>query len=153
LRESGAGLVYADAVGHPRIDYQRGSIRDNFDFGPLVALSVPVCRAVEREVQPRDWRWGGLYDLRLRLSERYAIVHIAEPLYAATAVDTRPTEQKQFDYVDPKNREYQIGMEQIATEHLKRIGAFIEASFRKPARPADPGSGVLASVVIPVRNR
>lgn len=148
IRDSGAGLVYSDAAGHPRIDYQTGSIRDNFDFGPVMAISTRAARAVDLS----DWRWGGLYDLRLRLSEKYPIVHIAEPLYSASAADSRPTGQKQFDYVDPRNRDYQIEMERIATGHLKRIGAFLEPSLRRPERPAS-GSGAFASVVIPVRNR
>src|SRR5262249_28762037 len=132
-------------------DYQIGSIRDNFDFGPVVAVSIPAARAVMAESTP-GYRWGALYDLRLRLSERHAVVRIPEPLYAASVADSRPTGQKQFDYVDPKNREYQIEMEQIATEHLKRIGAWLEPQFKfVPAAAAD--FPVRASVVIPVRNR
>src|SRR5207249_2476680 len=104
----GAGWVYSDSIGHPRIDYQRGSIRDNFDFGAVVA--VPV-RAV---AELTESRWGGLYDLRLRISEKLPIVRIPEPLYAASVQDSRPSGEKQFDYVDPKNREYQVEMESIA---------------------------------------
>ena len=90
IRDSGAGWVYADAFGHPRIDYQRGSIRDNFDFGPIVGVSV---RAARQSGIDRDWKWGGLYDLRLRLSEKYPIVRIPEPLYGASTIDARPTGQ------------------------------------------------------------
>src|SRR5690348_10858461 len=109
MTDTGAGLVYADAVGHPHVEYQLGSIRDNFDFGAVIAVSVPAAR----KVQLGEWRWGALYDLRLRLSESFPIVHIAEALYAAAEADTRPTGEKQFDYVDPRNRDYQIEMEQI----------------------------------------
>ena len=149
IRDDDAGWVYADAVGHPRIDYQAGSIRDNFDFGPIVAVSVHAARLAGIDAR---WRWGALYDLRLRISEKHAIVRIPEPLCEASVADKRPTGLKQFDYVDPRNRDYQIEMERIATEHLKRIGAWLEPRFEKvPAAPeAFP---VEASVVIPVRNR
>jgi hypothetical protein len=111
LEESAAAMVYADAVDRPRIDYQIGSIRDNFDFGPLLAISVKRARAVELG----DWRWGGLYDLRLRLSESHPIVRVPEPSYAATVADKRPTGEKQFDYVDPRNRDGSGGKVQPPT--------------------------------------
>jgi len=149
IRETGAGWVYADAVGHPRIDYQGGSIRDNFDFGPLVAVSVPAAREAEID---GSWKWGALYDLRLRISEKHAIVRIPEPLYSASAIDSRPAEQKQFDYVDPRNRDYQTEMERIATAHLKRVGAWLQPRFKNIPRPAE-AFPVKASIVIPVRNR
>jgi glycosyl transferase family 2 len=148
IRETGAGWVYADAVGHPRIDYQRGSIRDGFDFGPVVAVSVEAARQSGID---STWKWGGLYDLRLRISEKYAVVRIPEPLYSASTLDARATGEKQFDYVDPRNRDYQIEMERIATAHLKRIGACLPPQFAEvPGAEKFPNK---ASVVIPVRNR
>jgi hypothetical protein len=151
IRETGAGLVYSDAVEHPRIDYQLGSIRDNFDFGPLIAISVKAAREADLD---RLMNWGGLYELRLRLSERYPIVRIPEPLYTADALDTRTSGQKQFDYVDPRNREYQIEMEKIATEHLKRIGAYLRPGSQVRYVPvAKEDWPTRASVIIPVRNR
>jgi hypothetical protein len=149
VRETGAGWVYADAVGHPRIDYQLGSIRDNFEFGPVICVSVKAARQAGIGA---GWRWGGLYDLRLRISEKQPIVRIPEPLYSASALDARPSGQQQFDYVDPRNRDYQLEMEQIATAHLKRIGAWLAPRFEKVAGAAD-AFPVKASVVIPVRNR
>jgi hypothetical protein len=149
LIDSGAGLVYADATGQPRVDYQIGSIRDNFNFGPVVAISIPAAKQVEIA----EWRWGALYDLRLRISEKFPIVRIAEPLYTASDPDTRSTGQKQFDYVDPRNRDYQIEMEQIATAHLRRIGAFLKPRTHRPnSSDARPG-GNTATVIIPIRNR
>jgi Glycosyl transferase family 2 len=149
MRETGCGWVYADAVGHPCVDYQRGSIRDGFDFGPVVGVSVPAARCSEID---GAWKWGGLYDLRLRISENHAVVRIPEPLYEASMLDTRPTGEKHFDYVDPRNRDYQIEMERIATAHLKRIGAWLEPHFDKVASGGEKFP-VKASVVIPVRNR
>ncbi len=149
LRETGAGWVYADAAGHPHIDYQVGSLRDGFDFGPVVGVSVPVAR--ESGVESA-WKWGGLYDLRLRISAKHPIVRIPEPLYSASIVDQRPTDQKQFDYVDPRNRDFQSEMERIATAHLKRIGAWLPSKFEEVPYVAQTFP-VTASVVIPVRNR
>ena len=149
VRETGAGWVYADAVGHPRIDYQRGSIRDGFDFGPVVAVSVQAARQSGID---STLKWGSLYDLRLRISEKHSIVRIPEPLYSASTLDARPTGQKQFDYVDPRNRDYQIEMERIATAHLKRIGAWLQPRFERVPATAETFP-VKASVVIPVRNR
>jgi hypothetical protein len=148
MRDSGAGWVYSDAVGHPRIDYRPGSLRDTFDFGPVVAISVPAAR--EAGLEP-GLRWGGLYDLRLRLSERTPIVRIPEPLYAASA-DARASGQAMFDYVDPRNRDYQIEMEHVATRHLERIGALLPPRFL-PVPDRSAAFPVTASVVIPVRNR
>ena len=149
MRETGAGWAYADAVGHPHIDYQRGSIRDSFDFGPLIGVSVQAAR---QAAPGGGWKWGGLYDLRLRISEKHPIVRIPEPLYSASAMDTRPTGQKQFDYVDPRNRDYQIEMERIATAHLRRIGACLEPRFEK-VPDSSVKFPVKASIIIPVRNR
>ncbi len=148
IRDTAAGWVYADAAGHPRIDYQRGSIRDGFDFGPVVAVSVPAARQSGID---GTWKWGALYDLRLRISETHPILRIPEPLYGASMLDARTTGEKQFDYVDPRNRDYQIEMERIATAHLKRIGACLQPHFEQvPIAETFP---VKASVVIPVRNR
>jgi hypothetical protein len=149
IREAEAGWVYADAAGHARIDYQPGSIRDAFDFGPIVGVSAKAARQAGLD---GGWRWGGLYDLRLRISEKHSIVRIPEPLYSASIIDARLTGQKQFDYVDPRNRDYQIEMERIATAHLKRIGAWLRPDFEE-VPPAAERFPVKASVVIPVRNR
>ena len=164
--DSGAALVYSDfrerngaevtgeVVDHPLIDYQLGAIRDNFDFGSVVLLSREAVVKALRDhggISP-DIRWGGLYDLRLKLSINSTIFRIPEPLYTRAAADLRASGEKIFDYVDPRKRDYQIEMEKIATEHLERIGARLEPRF------ADlPESGeefpVKASVIIPVRNR
>jgi GT2 family glycosyltransferase len=146
MRETGAGWIYSDSTGHPRIDYRPGSIRDNFDFGPVVAVPVKLISNLT------PTRWSGLYDLRLRISETHSLVRIPEPLYTASVADTRPSGQRQFDYVDPKNREYQLEMESIATAHLKRIGAWLEPRFESVPAPVE-SFPVRASIVIPVRNR
>ena len=149
LRDTGAGWAYSDAVGHARIDYRPGSLRDTFDFGPVVAVRVAEARAAG--VEP-GLRWGALYDLRLRLSERAPVVRVPEPLYAAAPAETRPSGEAQFDYVDPRNRDYQAEMEKVATSHLARIGALLPPRF-EPAPSSGEVFPVRASVVIPVRNR
>lgn len=149
MRDAGAGWVYSDAFGHARIDYRAGSLRDTFDFGAVVAVSVPLAR--EAGVAP-GLRWSALYDLRLRLSERAPVVRVPEPLYAAGPLETRPSGEAQFDYVDPRNREVQVEREKVATEHLARIGALLPPAFA-PVPPCDEPFPVTATVVIPVRNR
>ena len=172
--DSGAGLVYADfkdevdqeLSDHPLIDYQLGSIRDNFDFGPLLLVSKRASSAAlaGHGVLGEQLNWGGFYDLRLKLSIDSSILRIQEPLYTRTAFDRRASGERQFDYVDPGRRDYQIEMERIATEHLKRIGAYLAPEFlSRPRIGALISSGspphidqefpVRASVIIPVRNR
>ena len=133
---------------HPLIDCQKGALRDDFDFGSvLVFRSASFKRAVR--TMEEDYRWGALYDLRLRMKK---IVHINEYLYTEIETDNRKSGEKQFDYVDPKNREVQIEMERVCTEHLKRIGAYLEPNFKEPELSAGEFP-VTASVIIPVFNR
>lgn len=160
--ESRAGLVYSDfkdAVGgelidHPLIDYQLGSARDNFDFGAAYLISRCAAQAAINNHGRIDQqlRWAGLYDARLKLSIDSTVLRIPEPLYTRVPADTRASGQRQFDYVDPRQRAYQVEMEQVATEHLKRIGAYLAPEFKSVPR-SEREFPVRASVVIPVRNR
>ena len=149
--------VVMDAEGapqrkrHPLIECQKGALRDDFDFGSvLVFRSASFKRAVR--AMDADYEFGALYDLRLRMKK---IVHINEYLYTVIESDNRKSGEKQFDYVDPRNRAVQIEMEKICTAHLKRIGAWLEPKFRDPdISDFDVTSfPVTASVVIPVFNR
>lgn len=160
--DSGAGLLYSDfrqrngeeVADHPLIDYQIGSIRDNFDFGSVLLLSrqaVDVALRNHGEIS-HEIQWGGLYDLRLKLSIDSQLLRIPEPLYTRNLMDDRASGEKIFDYVDPRKRDYQIEMEQIATAHLQRIGAWLEPDFAVVSA-ADRNFPVKASVIIPVRNR
>jgi hypothetical protein len=164
--DSGAGLIYSDfrdddgdPVDHPLIDYQSGSIRDSFDLGPLVFVSRRAFDAASARHGRADasLRWGAMYEQRLKISIDSQILRIPEPLYSRMPTDPRTTGERQFDYVDPRQREYQLEMERIATEHLKRIGAFIDpASLNRGSRSQTLVKGsfpVRASIVIPVRNR
>jgi len=160
--DSGAGLVFSDfkdqvdgqLTDHPLIDYQPGSIRDTFDFGGIFLISKRAADAAVRVHGRMDdhLRFAGIYELRLKLSIGSTIVRIPEPLYTRFPADRRATGERQFDYVDPRQREYQIEMEQACSEHLKRIGAYLAPQFQTPVRDAQVFP-VKASVVIPVRNR
>ncbi len=161
LLETGSPFVYCHyleeaaegMVEHATIDYQLGSVRDGFDFGPVIALSLDAIRLAEQRFGPlSDSSCGALYDLRLRLSVAALPLRVPECLYACRRLEHRPTGQQQFDYVDPRNREAQEQMERIVTDHLKRIGAWLEPQF-DPVPGCRDDYPVLASVVIPVRNR
>lgn len=160
--ETGASLAFADFADehpdggtspHPLIDYQPGSIRDDFDFGPFLVLDR---HALERVRAGLDHtaaeRFGGLYDLRLRLSELGPVVRLSEPVGRRPPHDVRTSGEKNFDYVNPRLRDYQVEMERIATAHLARIGALIPPPTAALA-PEHDAFPVTASVIIPVRNR
>ena len=159
--DTNADMLYADHyryVGgerkkHPLIDCQKGALRDDFDFGSVMVFRTSSFRKAVREMS-EEYTWGALYDLRLRMKN---IVHINEYLYTEVETDDRKSGEKQFDYVDPRNRQVQIEMEKICTEHLKRIGAWLAPNFKSVSLPerSDYSSldGVLASVIIPVFNR
>lgn len=159
--ETGSTVVYSDyredgpqgLVTHPTIPCQLGSIRDNFDFGPLQAIYMGCVRDAEARFGPlMDTEYGAWYDLRLRLSALSLPVHVPEPLYHCRKLDARPSGQQLFDYQDPRHRASQLEYERIATEHLRRIGAYLQPQFA--ALPAGGGKfPVEASVIIPVRNR
>jgi len=160
LSETGAGMVYADfytvngkQIPHPVNDYQLGSVRDNFDFGQLQMYSARAARsAVKKYGTLANVRSGALYDLRLKVSVDHQLFHIREYLYSVIETDARKSGEKQFDYVDPRNQEVQKELERVATDHLKRINAYLAPQFRKIPKSADTFA-VDASVIIPVRNR
>lgn len=162
--ETGAGLVYADYAelengvisDHPVIDYQEGSIRDDFDFGPLILMETAAARhALKKYGAIPSCRWTGWYDLRLKISVRRELFHLPERLSLVAKAGRKQAGKSGrdgFSYVDPQNRDFQRECEDMATAHLKRTGA-----WRKPACRDIPVSAqpfpVEASVVIPVRNR
>lgn len=157
--DAAAGMVYADhynVVGGKRanapvIDYQMGSLRDDFDFGSVLVFNAAVFKNAVAEID-RDYEFAGLYDVRLKISRVAPIEHINEYLYSDVELDTRKSGEKIFDYVDPKNRGVQIEMEEACTAHLKAVGGYLAPEFEK----IEFGKGNFeyeASVIIPVRNR
>lgn len=157
--DSAAGMVYADhynVVGDvrsnaPVIDYQKGSLRDDFNFGSVLMFRSSALKTAVGKIT-KEYDFAGLYDVRLKLTQDAELVHINEYLYSDVELDTRKSGEKIFDYVDPKNRGVQIEMEQACTEHLKSIGGYLEPKFEKIEFSAGDFE-YEASVIIPVRNR
>lgn len=157
--DSEAAMVYADyytvtdgvRANTPVIDYQQGSLRDDFSFGPLMLFDTKAMKEAAAGID-KDYKYAGLYDFRLRLSRIAPLVHINEYLYTQVKFPEATKGEAHFAYVDPKNRGVQIEMEQACTEHLKAVGAYLEPVFEPVA--FDQGDFEYeASVIIPVRNR
>ena len=158
-KSSGAGMVYSDYFEqkegalkpHPVIEYQDGSLRDDFDFGSLLLFRTDAfVEAASR--MDEEYELAGLYDLRLKVSQNYKLVHLPELLYTELELDTRKSGEKMFDYVDPRNRFKQIEMEKACTAHLKVVGAWLAPKFKEIAFSAGKFE-YEASVIIPVWNR
>ena len=159
-QDTGAAMVYSDRfcflggklVEAPVIDYQQGSLRDDFDFGGVQLYRTDALKeAVSR--MDADYQFAALYDLRLKVSQKGSLVHINEYLYYEWESDTRQSGEKLFDYVDPRNRAVQIEMEKACTEHLKAIGGYLEPEFEKVDFSQGGDFEYEASVVIPCKNR
>jgi Glycosyltransferases involved in cell wall biogenesis len=159
IEDTGAGMLYADCYKikdgkrqmHPLIDYMEGSLRDDFDFGSLLLYRTSALKDAIA-CMDSDYRYAALYDLRLKISEKYRLFHLPEFLYTESETDNRLSGEKQFDYVDPKNKDVQIEMEQACTHHLKAIGGWLKPEFRQVSF-IEERFPVEATVVIPVRNR
>ena len=157
--DTGAVLTYADhffemegkVIQAPVIDYQEGSLRDDFDFGSVLLVRTSALKEAASGMNV-DYEYAGLYDLRLRLSRLGRLEHINEFLYYEVETDTRKSGEKQFDYVDPRNRAVQIEMEKACTDHLKAVGGYLEPVFDDVSFD-DDGFEYEASVIIPCRNR
>lgn len=155
---TGALLLYSDfydliddkRTAHPVIDYQFGSLRDDFDFGPLMLFNSEAFKSIVEE-EKTDFLFAGLYDIRLKLSKKASPLRIGEFLYTRVETDTRKSGEKLFDYVDPKNRAYQIEMEMACTSFLKSINGYLKPDFKPVSFNGE--FKVEASVIIPVRNR
>ena len=155
-----AGMIYADHYNlaadgtrsdAPVIDYQMGSLRDDFNFGSVILFRTESLKAAANMMKA-DYQAAGFYDLRLKIAEKFRIEHINEYLYSEVELDTRKTGEKLFDYVDPKNRASQIEMEQAATEYLKEVGGYLKPGF-KDIDITEGEFPVEMTVMIPVRNR
>ena len=159
LVDNQCSMVYSDynevknnkLSQHPTIDYQLGSVRDDFDFGSLLMFHSPCFKAAVSQIKD-NYKYAALYAVRLFVSRISRIQHIKEYLYTEIEDDLRLSGEKQFDYVNPRNREVQIEMEKVFTDHLKEIGAYLpprtqKVNFRQVAFETE------ASVIIPVKNR
>lgn len=158
--DTGALMVYADHYvvkdgireAHPLIDLQEGALRDDFDFGTVTLVRTEVLREFT-ERQSREYEYAALYAFRLYMQRKGLIFHLNEYLYTSEMLDMRKSGEKQFDYVNPRNREVQIEMEQAVTEHLTIIGALVDNKKYKEPQFTLGNFPVEASVIIPVYNR
>ncbi len=161
-RQTDAGILYADhyavrggeTTKAPVIDYQPGSLRNDFDFGSLLVVKSALLKAWAETYKHNHWHAAALYEFILYVSRQGApINHIPEYLYTEEERDLRLSGEKQFDYVDPRNRDVQIEMEQVSIDHLKQIGAYIDSTTLTDINPYSGQFDIEASVIIPVRNR
>ncbi len=156
---TGAAMVYSDYYQITEdgknpittIEYQRGSLRDDFNFGAVILLNTGILKKITTHT-PEDYEFAGLYDIRLKISETSSIFRIAEPLYLLTPVSATEAESRHFAYIDKKNRNVQIDMEKACTAHLKRIGALLTGN-PKSVNLESESFDCEASIIIPVRNR
>lgn len=159
--DTDAVMVYADHYKmvegkmekHPVIDYQSGSLRDDFDFGSLWCIKAQALADYIAQLDREEYQFAALYDLRLYLSRVGEIFHLNEFLYSEAELDTRKSGEKQFDYVNPRNREVQIEMEKACTQHLGKVGALIDTTFYRQPDFGEQDFEYEASVIIPVFNR
>lgn len=159
--DTGAVMVYSDHYSvqegklekHPVIDYQVGSLRDDFDFGSLWLVKAQNLFDYAAQQDRQEYQFAGLYDLRLYLSRVGEIFHINEFLYTEDELDTRKSGEKQFDYVNPRNREVQIEMEKACTHHLEKVGALVDTNYYRQPDFDEQEFEYEASVIIPVFNR
>lgn len=146
-------MVEGKMEKHPVIDYQSGSLRDDFDFGSLWCIKAQALADYIAQPDREDYQFAALYDLRLYLSRVGEIFHLNEFLYSEAELDTRKSGEKQFDYVNPRNREVQIEMEKACTQHLGKVGALIDTTFYRQPDFGEQDFEYEASVIIPVFNR
>ena len=156
---TGAAMVYSDYYQITEdgknpittIEYQRGSLRDDFNFGAIILFNTGILKKITTHT-PENYEFAGLYDIRLKISETSSIFRIAEPLYLLTPVSATEAESRHFAYIDKKNRNVQIDMEKACTAHLKRIGALLTDN-PKSVNLESESFDCEASIIIPVRNR
>ena len=159
--DTGAAMVYADRYEvkngvverHPVIDYQEGSLRDDFDFGSLLLIRTSLLHQYATNDCEVDYHYAGFYDFRLFLSREGQLFHLNEFLYTEEERDLRASGEKQFDYVNPANREVQIEMEQVCTAHLREVGALVDSTQYQAIDFEEQDFEFEASVIIPVFNR
>lgn len=163
-QDTNAAMVYADhytrmedgkLAKNPLIDYQEGSIRDDFDFGPMVMLRTKTFIKALREVEStfRTLDFAGFYAVRLALSRMGDIIHIPEYLYTCDVIDSRSSGERIFDYQAPDSVWQQLEMEKVCSHHLKELGAFLLPTHYRNINLWEGEFPVECSVIIPVLNR
>lgn len=156
-------IVYADYYeiangtkkNHPLNDYQSGSVRDDFDFGPLLMIKYDVLGTYLERLCSKTpgLKYAGLYRFRLYCAGMLeGIIHIREYLYTFQEEDIRKSGEKQFDYVNPKNRDVQLEMEAAFTSSLRYSKEYLKKRIQA-VKFKSRGFKYEATVIIPVRNR
>ena len=159
-----ASMVYADHYTErdgkiersPVNDLYYGSIRSDFDFGSVLLIATYAIRDWVADFPNSQWTYAGWYELQLSLlrkKRQASVFHLREYIYTDRELDLRKSGERQFDYVDPRNRDSQVEAEQVCTDHLKRIGAYISPESISPVNIERAEFETEASVIIPVRNR
>lgn len=165
-QDTGAAMLYADHFSAssqdafeagqftqaPVIDYQCGSLRDDFDFGGVQLYRTDVLREAVATMQT-ERKYAALYELRLAASRKGKLLHINEFLYYEIELDQRLSGEKLFDYVDPRNRAVQLEMEAVCTDHLKAVGGYLKSDFKSVDLTEGGPFQYDASVIIPCKNR
>ncbi|MBR6141531.1 MAG: DUF4922 domain-containing protein [Bacteroidaceae bacterium] len=160
--DSGALMIYSDhykrtlpisPLPAPLIDYQLGSVRDDFQMGSVLLFRTEVLKEYVAQENLHNYQFAALYDLRLFISRKQLPLHVDEFLYTEVEHDTRLSGQKQFDYVDPRNRSRQVEMERACTRHLRALNAYLHGDEYDEVNLSEGEFAVEASVIIPVRNR
>jgi len=159
--QNNSGWLYTDfylnikkvKTHHPLIDYQPGSIRDDFNFGHIILIKTSVFKsAVKNNTENIKYNFAGLYGLRLAFSRESSLKRIPEPLYAVEVYETENVKMKMFEYLDPQNWKLQLEMEAAASDHLKRISAFLQPRINT-IKFDEQLFEYEATAVIPVKNR
>lgn len=160
--DSGSLMLYADHYVEtpqgerspmPLTDCQLGSVRDDFQMGSLLLIRTAALKEYVAQEHLHHYQHAALYDFRLYVSRQMLPVHLDEYLYTEVERDTRLSGQKQFDYVDPRNRARQLEMERACTRHLRAVNAYLHGDEYDDVDLGKGHFAVEATVVIPVRNR
>ena len=136
----------------PTIDYQCGSLRNDFDFGSMLVFRTSALKKY-LTLGLKEYKYAGFYQLRLALSRLGGFTHFKRFVYEECEDDNRRSGEKQFDYVNPAQRDVQIEMERVCTAHLKEIGAYLRPYKYEEIDLFEDDFFVKVSVIIPVYNR
>jgi glycosyltransferase involved in cell wall biosynthesis len=133
------------------LKHHTGRVRDNQDCGKVFLFSKQALRDVNGFDETLKYK--EFYDIRLKLSEKYEIVNIANK-FAGSGYRVVAQEEKHnvFDYL-VESKESQIEAEKVLTNHLKRINAYLPPGSFYKRRPIRDDYKLEASVIIPVNNR
>jgi len=154
------GMLYADydliEKGQTKeiklFKHHCGRLRDNQDYGSVYLFSKKALEEIGGFDETVKYKVQ--YDTRLKLSEKFEIIHVSNKFSGSLyQVVAEGKEHNVFDYL-LAGKEVQLEAERVLTDHLKRIGAYLNPGFNYADRPdLNKEYEYIASVVIPVNNR